>query len=359
MSDVTEEEHPSASVVGDYAASPAVVQTLSETSDFTQVVDLTEYSVFQISGSKAADFLQGQFCNDLSQVSSTRAQITGYCTPKGRLIALPFIVGCESGFRMVVERSVKEAFIKRLRLFIMRDDVQIDELEDWRCFGIIADSMESVGALDKVLGALPVAPLDVATTTSQQIIKWHEEHLGTRRSRYLLVGQALHLENLWSQTTDIATQGPARWRLGDISAALPSISEGVREAFVPQMINLQLIDGLSFTKGCYPGQEIVARMQYLGKLKRHMRIFHLPLPVGGFDSFPSAGASLGADGGPDAGIIVDAVQHAEEHIAILAVVKVSTNDQVLDFEGHELQAVDLPYALPSLSDESQSGVLCR
>ena len=90
-----------------------------------QLHDLSDWSVVDVTGADAASFLQGQFCNDLQQVSVTRAQITGYCTPKGRLLALPTIVGHDNGFRLLIKSAVKEAFIKRLSMFIMLSLIHI------------------------------------------------------------------------------------------------------------------------------------------------------------------------------------------------------------------------------------------
>ena len=121
---------------------------------------------------------------------------------------------------------------------------------------------------------------------------------------------------------------------------------------MPQMLNLQLIDALSFTKGCYPGQEIVARMQYLGKLKRHMRLFKMPLNKATSVSELVAGSKLQAGEDAEAGVVVDVAAagtaEAGGWIMLLAVVKVSAAQEAFRFDDHSLQVLPLPYALPSL-----------
>lgn len=339
---------------------PDVVE-LAETKDASpgtgasvQLIDLSDWNVVDVTGADTASFLQGQFCNDLQQVSVTRAQITGYCTPKGRLLALPAIVGIEQGFRLLVKSAVKDAFIKRLSMFIMRSDVTLTDRDDLICSGVVADTSQSVGDLQDALGTLPFAPMDVATSEATQVIRWHDDYVSENRNRFVLITDQTESIALWKRSGS-EKKSYARWRAGDVSAGIPSITEGTTEAFVPQMINLQLIDALSFTKGCYPGQEIVARMQYLGKLKRHMRLFKL---VAG-DALMVPGAKLSAGDDADAGTVIDAVSinltgEGEESrfTLVLAVVKVSANAGTLAIEGQDLEPVNLPYELPSLQDDS-------
>ncbi|MFK8075314.1 MAG: folate-binding protein YgfZ [Granulosicoccus sp.] len=333
---------------------PEVEEAQNGSDGSVQLHDLSDWRVVDVTGADAASFLQGQFCNDLLQVSVTRAQITGYCTPKGRLLALPVIVGTEDGFRLLIKSAVMGAFIKRLSMFIMRSDVTLSERTELICSGVVADSAQSVGDLQGALGTLPFAPLDVATSESSQLIRWHDDHVGQTRSRFVHIANQADSVAMWNSTGS-ERKSFARWRAGDISAGIPSITEGTSESFVPQMINLQLIDALSFTKGCYPGQEIVARMQYLGKLKRHMRLFKLP----GGDAPLVPGAKLSAGDDAAAGEVIDAVTINESgageesrYTLLIAVVKVSSDASALSIEGRELQALDVPYNLPSLSDSS-------
>ncbi len=344
-----------------------------------QLVDLSSLCVVDITGEDATSFLQGQFSNDLKKISPMRAQVTGYCTPKGRLLALPVIVGLEDGYRLLIPDDVREGFVKRLSMFIMRAKVTVTERKDWACTGVLLASDGNPGPLADIIGALPGGVMEAASSAEGQLIRWHDfagtesgstsgTESGTEsgtasatasatasgctsRARYLYIADIPRQIALWRAGAQLPQSGPALWRLGDIRAGMPSITAGVLEAFVPQMLNLQLVDGLSFTKGCYPGQEIVARMQYLGKLKRHMRRFSLPCQTG--QAIPAPGASLVAGTDEEAGRVVDAVAGPDGKIELLAVVKVSTTDSLLTFQGHELSALDLPYELPSLSEARQ------
>ena len=347
-----------------------------------QLCNLSSYRVYEIRGSYATAFLQGQFCNDVAAVSSTQAQITGYCTPKGRLLALPIIVGIEGGgYRMLVPENVAQAFIKRLSMFIMRDasgkvsDVSITELADWVAVGITADASGNVGELASGLGALPVGLLSASTDQTVdnpgQIIRWHDDFSGVSgdditmgtdtgsphygdnkhspRPRYLRLAPIASQKKLWDVIDDKDRKhSDLVWRLADISAGVPSVTQGIVEAFVPQMINLQLINGLSFTKGCYPGQEIVARMQYLGKLKRHMRVFSVALKGIDANEDLKPGAALSLDADENAGIVVDAMPCSSETALVLAVTKVTPAHSTFALAGVPLEPRRMPYELPSL-----------
>ena len=319
--------------------------------DQVQLVDLSSLSIIDVTGGDAAAFLQGQLCNDLTKVSTTRAQITGYCTPKGRLLALPIVVGIADGFRFLLPAAIKDGFIKRLSMFIMRASVVVTERADWICTGLMSDSNGLTGEAGKHLGALPHAAMDAATSDAQQLICWPSGSDTPSAVRYLVLASVNDQVALWNSCKSLAKVGDAVWRLADIAAGIPSVTSQTQEAFVPQMVNLQLIDALSFTKGCYPGQEIVARMQYLGKLKRHMRRFRLSPDATGKVLLPQAGDSLQAGEDADAGVVVDAILGADGRAELLAVVKVSASDTALSVGGQSLLALDLPYDIPSMQAE--------
>ena len=295
--------------------------------------------------------MQGQFCNDLGLVENDQAQLSGYCTPKGRLLAIPIVLATESGFLLAVPDSVSEAFVKRLSMFVLRADVSIAIKNDLVCTGLISDSVGNWGgglASDLVPAD---KPLSVATDSTVHIVNWQPIELaGRRRQRRLLIATEPQQLNDWQAHREIPKTSASLWRFGDIQQGVPSVVAATSDAFVPQMVNLQLIDALSFTKGCYPGQEIVARMQYLGKIKRHMQRFVMPLPDAADASLvPKQGDALVNGDDDNAGIVVDAVG-VDDLVELLAVVKVSAAEDTFTFQGGQLNAVALPYELPSLVD---------
>jgi len=316
----------------------------------TTLLRLESLAIVDARGSDAVAFLQGQLSNDLAGAEPTRAFLAGYCNPKGRLLGLPLVIPLTGGaFRLVLPAEIVDGFLQRLRMFVLRADVTFEPRTGLSCRGLwmspggetlkesLADELPA--ALDpSVVHATRV--LDVITDVSDedtQILRWHDAQAPAPAKRYLLVAPDS------ASASDVdggdSASGDRQWRLGDISAGIPRIGADNREAFVPQMVNLQHIGGLSFRKGCYPGQEIVARMHYLGKLKRHMSRFRTATPLA-----VETGAALQAGDGTDVGMVVDAVPSGAG-VELLAVVKIDRDGDALSLQGTPLERLDLPYAL--------------
>lgn len=287
-------------------------------------IALENYTVLEITGSDAESFLQGQFCNDISEVSQQRAQLSGYCTPKGRLLALFTLLATDSGYLMIIDTALTDSFIKRLQMFIMRADVTIVVREEKLCTGVI-----STGDT----GSEPAIPKLAVMDVSQSAEKiW----VCVGESRYLYIAAEKDQQALWS--TDTPQLALDVWRLCNIQTGFPTLQPSTVDKFVPQMVNLQQAGGLSFKKGCYPGQEIVARMQYLGKLKRQMLRFTYEGDVA------EPGDTVAAGDDNEAGVIVDAVQNGAQ-VELLAVMKLAVLDSTLSVAGKELTRQPLPYNL--------------
>lgn len=317
--------------------------------DEAQLVDLSDLKIIEIAGDDAFSFLQGQLCNDLAKVSATQAQITGYCNPKGRLLALPLVTAQENGYFFILPESVTASLCKRLTMFVLNADVTIRVRDDMVCVGLIADVEGSFGPEDAFAGSKPFGLLETSTGSTHQWVNWHADLSGAcQRERLLRIAPIAEQITFWKASGDLCKSPAANWQLADIAAGIPNISDSVKESFVPQMVNLQLINALSFTKGCYPGQEIVARMQYLGKLKRHMRLFSFQSAVA-----PLPGDSLQAGDDSAAGMVVSAVKDSSGSGRLLAVVKVSIDQTTMVAGETTITADVLPYELPSL-DQRES-----
>ena len=300
---------------------------------------LCAHRVIDIDGDDATSFLQGQFCNDVVALGAGRAQINGYCTPKGRLLATFVLQRRPDGFRLVLpEAAVADAFAKRLGMFIMRAAVTLRPRADLAVLGLIGESASIGGSsADPAEGpadTLPGRPaelLGVADADDASVLHWHDDPvMGTRA---LGVVPSAAVEDL--------ADGEALWRLADIRAGLPSVRAGTMESFVPQMVNFREIEAVSFKKGCYPGQEIVARMHYLGKQKRHMRRFVATGEVS--DALvPVPGDTLGQAGAAE---VVDAVR-TRDGVELLAVVRIGAWSDGLSLGEGAATAFDatLPYA---------------
>jgi folate-binding protein YgfZ len=227
--------------------------------------DLSAQGLIKVSGADAETFLQGQFTNDVRQVSSEHSQLSAYCSPKGRMLACFRVFRHGDDFYLRLPRERVEAILKRLRLFVLRAKVTLaDAGEDWVCLGVAGSN--AAQRLANVLGTLPSSVDAVIRSRGLIVIQ-----VPGIQPRFELYGGLQDCQDLWTTLAEqTACSGSEAWRLLDILAGVPNVYDATAEAFVPQMANLQLLHGINFQKGCYTGQEIVARTHYLGKLKRRM-----------------------------------------------------------------------------------------
>jgi folate-binding protein YgfZ len=299
--------------------------------------DLSHLGLVRASGADLRDFLQGQLTSDVKAVTPTQAQMSSYCSPKGRMLGsfLVFQRGDDLYLQLPGERL--EALLKRLRMFVLRAQVTLDDVSDSLArFGVSGACAEQL---------LPFAPATANASETRgelTIIR-----LPGDRPRFEVVGSETAVMTTWSALAASAQQADKGfWRLMDIRAGLPSVYEQTAEAFVPQMANLQLVGGVSFTKGCYTGQEVVARMQYLGKLKRRMYRAHVDTTEA-----PAPGTEIvspSSESGQGAGRVVDAAASPDGGFEVLVVLQIScaeAADARLDAaDGTPLTLLDLPYA---------------
>lgn len=301
------------------------------------ICDLSHFCLLRLSGTDTRTFLQGQLTNDITQVTPELAQLSSYCSPKGRMLGSFWIMQRGDDLLMQLPQILLETIWKRLRMFVLRSDVKIEDVGDELArFGVSGDC---------AAGLLPFAPnAEKATLTRDgiTIIRMPGEP-----ARFEVIGPPDTLAPLWSAAKEQAQQVDADfWALADIRAGVPNVFEQTVESFVPQMANLQLIGGVSFTKGCYTGQEVVARMQYLGKLKRRMYRAHVDTterPAPGTELFsPSSESSQGA------GRIVDAAPSPQGGFEALAVLQISSAEvgdlHLRDATGPAIELLDLPYS---------------
>jgi tRNA-modifying protein YgfZ len=311
------------------------------------LVDLSHLGLIAVGGPEAAGFLQGQVSNDIRELSDSHSQLSSHCSPKGRILANFRVLRIEQSIFLVLPRSQMEPLLKRLRMFLLRSKASIDDASDALvCFGIVGDCADA--ALGELFGALPVGDNDMTQAGAATLIR-----VPGLVPRYLFIGPSEQAQDLWQRAAEQAIEANADlWALHDIRAGLPTVLPETSDAFVPQMLNMHLIDGVSFTKGCYSGQEVVARMQYLGKLKRRMYTAEVET-----DTAPRPGDLLSV---PDSkseqapGRVVDARAIAPGRFALLVVVEISAaeggevrlaRDGTVDGPVLQLQAP--PYGFPT------------
>jgi folate-binding protein YgfZ len=313
------------------------------------LVDLSHYTVLRAEGADAKSFLQGQFSNDINLVSESRAQLSAYCNAKGRMFAVFFISrGPGDAYSLQLPADLAEPMLKRLRMFILRAKVKLDYADpELGRIGLSGPNAETL--IKNILGNAPENDYDCILVNDVTVVRLPGPH-----ARFALHAPLENLKSLWQSLSAKATPvGAGPWAWLDIMAGIPVILPGTVEDFVPQMANMELVGGVSFTKGCYPGQEIVARMHYLGRLKQRMFRAHVQsaqLPQPGSPIFSpdlpgqSTGSVLIAQPAPEDGYDLLAVVHLSSHKA--------GDLHLQSSDGPRLTLEQLPYPLPA-TDNAQ------
>lgn len=260
----------------------------NETSDFgdalaelqaaasdTVLAPLTQFGLIRVTGEDAATFLHNLFSNDVQHLGRDRAERCGFCSPKGRLLADLLIWREDHDYLLQLSADIQPAILKKLGMYVLRSKVKLSDANTNLI--LLGISGSGTPTALKALGAdMPAAPFDVARFDGGSVIR-----LDDRRSQLAVRTDAA--PQVWETLSSrVRPVGTLAWRWLEIEAGIPHITLPTQEEFVPQMANLELIGGVSFTKGCYPGQEVVARTKYLGKVKRRTYRAHInggcPLP---------------------------------------------------------------------------------
>ena len=218
-------------------------------------VRLAHLAALRFAGADALSFLHGHVSNDTQRLTESTPVLAAYSTAQGRVLALIYLIPHSSGVLAILPREVLLPTMERMRKFILRAKVRIEDAADLIVAGSLGAGSGSRYVEHDGVGVAPV---------------------GHDASRCWVIGPP---EKIAAPAhAAAANRIEAEWRLADIRAGLPQVYAATSEAFVAQMLNLDLLDGISFSKGCYTGQEIIARTQHLGRIKR--RLFRLSLPSG-------------------------------------------------------------------------------
>ncbi|MFA5531177.1 MAG: folate-binding protein YgfZ [Thiohalomonadaceae bacterium] len=310
------------------------------------IADLSHFGVIAASGNDTVEFLQGQVTNDVRRVDTATSQLNSYCTPKGRILAT-FRLFYRDGVHYLRMPAERVPFIlKRLRMYVLRSQVLLEDVSDALArFGIAGPRASAL--LADALGA-DVPQEDGGVLQSDDMLV-----MRTPGGRFECHGTPEALAHLWRKLAPQARPvGRDAWMLTEIRAGIPHVVDATSEAFVPQMLNLHAVGGVSFRKGCYTGQEVVARMQYLGKLKRRMFLAHVD------GSCPAPGDELFAaevESGQGTGKVVNAQPAPGGGCDLLAVALIEAVDsgmtvRIGDAQGAVLRFMPLPYAVDELGD---------
>jgi len=229
------------------------------------LMELSSLGFIAVSGPEAEPFLQGQLTNDVTRLSTGVSQIGSHCSPKGRMLTSFRAFKSDGIIYLQLPHTQAEAAIRRLRMYLLQTRATLEDASDrLAAIAIVGDCAPSL--LESHLDAVPTQENETTRSNDLIVIR-----IPGPTPRFQVLGGPSALEALWVNLAATATVVNADyWFLLDIRAGIPTVYPQTRDAFVPQMANLHLIDGVSFKKGCYTGQEVVARMQHLGKLKRCM-----------------------------------------------------------------------------------------
>lgn len=327
---------------------PRFPEPAASANDSCRLFDLSHLGLIAVRGEDAPGFLQGQLSNDIRELSETHAHWSSHCSQKGRMLANFLLVRVGDTFYLQLPAERIPDLLKRLRMFVLRSRVSIEDASD--DLVRIAIAGDCAAAAVSACG-LPVPESENGLAVAGEIAV---VRLPGPTPRIEIIGPPDPLRTHWDALRGRAA--PANtdaWTLLDIRAGIPSVYNATADTFVPQMANMQLIDGVSFHKGCYTGQEVVARMQYLGKLKRRMYIGEVqsetpPRPGDALFS-PDSTSQQGS------GTVVAASPVDKGHYALLAVVEIKaaeTGEVRLSEDGPLLRLDAPPYGFPAAEETS-------
>lgn len=304
------------------------------------LVALSHLALIQATGAEAPNFLNGQLTNDLAALDGGASQLSAWCSPKGRMLALFRVLPFQDGYLLQLPAALGDEVSRRLRMYVLRAKVTLTPADDQLvALGLVGE--RAPGLVQTALGGLPDTDNGVALQDGVVVLR----HPGAR-PRFQLLVPAARAPELWRALAREATPaGAEAWDWHDIMAGIPSVLPATREMFIPQEANLDLLGGINFTKGCYTGQEIVARLHYRGRVKQRMYRAHAP-----GEQAPQPAESVHAEGASQAvGRVVIGAQSAEEGYDLLAVLyndKVDAELHLGSADGPRLSIEPLPYSVP-------------
>lgn len=313
-----------------------------QNSDEEYICDASDLGLILVSGDDAESFLQNQLSNDISLINENSFQLSSYSTPKGRMLGIFRIVKIENGYLLIMPVSILPAILQRLQMYVVQAQVTLADASAY--FMRFSIQSQQVSVTDNIV--LPREPGKVFQSDSLISL-----HLGfvEYQARYLILdldlGEAKSVWDTFAERLRISSFDS--WRLSEIKAGIPVIYPATSEQFVAQMANLNRLNGVNFKKGCYPGQEIVARMQYLGTLKRRMFLAEIES-----DECPQAGEDLvvsGSDKADGSGKVVDAVFSSDSKCYCLFIAQIKKAEanqlRLLNQPRSEIKLLDLPYSV--------------
>ncbi|WP_273270978.1 hypothetical protein [Methylophaga sp.] len=278
-------------------------------------IALPSFSVIEVAGEEAESFLQNLLTNDIRTLTANTAQLSGFCNPKGRLLSLFYVIKREQDFLLVLAADLAESIAQRLNMFKLRSKVDI-----------------TVSPELKVMGYLSQAPLTNQATDFWSSVSLNDEltiYLPGHLHRYLVISAG---ETTIKEESQIGAEN--LWASADIEAGLPMVYLQSKEQFTPQQLNLDIVGGVSFKKGCYPGQEVVARLHYLGKPSRRLFLAQLKTV-----DIPEPNLEVADESGEVAGHVVRAAMLDSGTLICQLSLKLAAKDKKLFINNNEVSGL--------------------
>ncbi|MGL4995142.1 MAG: YgfZ/GcvT domain-containing protein [Deefgea sp.] len=298
---------------------------------------LLQYGLIRFQGEDSQAFLQGQLSSDIRALTRNTVQYSSYSTPKGRMQASFLISRQGEDYLLQVATELQAASQKRLSMFIMRSKTKASDAND---------QLVQLGIAGPNATALITTIFNSAPAAFEAQHHDNASVIGLEGARFQIIASPEAMQLIWAHLLShgATAAGTTVWQLTEIRAGAPWITAATQDEFIPQMANMELIGGVSFTKGCYPGQEIVARTQYLGKLKRRTYRMHVD----------SVDVAAGQDvyspemNGQASGKIMlaaPAPQGGSEVLVVAQIASLAQGLHLIDENGPHLTQLSLPYAL--------------
>ncbi len=313
---------------------------LRATRDGGIVAPLTHLGLIVCSGEDAQDFLHGQLSNDIKKLALTRSEYAAYCSPKGRMLANFLLWREQEAYCLELARSLVPTILKRLAMYVLRAKARLMDASESRVILGLAGSA-AAAALQASFPELPRQAHQVVYHPAEGTL------IALPGGRFQLITGLESAKRLWRQWSALLTPvGAGCWEWLEIRNGIPLITPATQELFLPQMANMELIGAVSFQKGCYPGQEVVARTQHLGQLKRRMVLAHM---AGDLSPVPGDALFSAEMQGQASGMVVNAQRAPEGGHDLLAVLQTTSIGEgtahFKSLDGPLLSIQPLPYAV--------------
>ena len=311
---------------------------LAAARDGTVLCELSQYGTVKVSGEEAQKFMQNLLSNDINLVNAKTAQLSSFNSPKGRMVASLLIWQQDTDYYLQLPRSLVVAMHKKLSMYVLRSKVKVSDASDEVvCLGLAGKNAAQL--LQQIFNVALEQDWSVAQIENGSVLRLAE-------NRYQIsttIPMAINHWNTLGKSAQIA--GATCWDWLTVRAGIPVITPATQEQFVLQMTNLDILGGVSFKKGCYPGQEIVARTHYLGKQKRRMYLAHVEA-----DTAPAAGNELFSEDTPAqaCGMVMNVSTAPGGGFDLLGVMQISSYENqhvhLNSAQGEKLKFLPLPYA---------------